>query len=132
MITTISLVNICHHRVTNFLVMKAFKTYCLSSFQIYNTVRLTSLTVLYVTSPGLTYFITGSLYLFLAFLGGEPAPCGMWDPNQGSNPRPLHWKLGVLTTGPPGKSPGSLYLLTPFTISPTNPFLFFTVYQYLA
>ena len=25
-------------------------------------------------------------------------------PNQGSNPCPLHWKRGVLTTGPPGKS----------------------------
>ena len=25
-------------------------------------------------------------------------------PDQGSNPRPLHWKCEVLTTGPPGKS----------------------------
>ena len=25
-------------------------------------------------------------------------------PDQGSNPRPLHWKRGALTTGPPGKS----------------------------
>ena len=28
--------------------------------------------------------------------------------NQGSNPCPLHWELGVLTTGPPGKSPGNI------------------------
>ena len=29
----------------------------------------------------------------------------MWQfPNQGSNPCPLQWKCGVLTTGPPGKS----------------------------
>ena len=31
----------------------------------------------------------------------------MWDlkfPNQESNPCPLHWEHGVLTTGPPGKS----------------------------
>ena len=27
-----------------------------------------------------------------------------WFPNQGSNLCPLHWKHGVLTTGPPGKS----------------------------
>ena len=26
-------------------------------------------------------------------------------PNQGSNLCPLHWRHGVLTTGPPGKSP---------------------------
>ena len=33
----------------------------------------------------------------------------MWDlsspSNQGSNPHPVQWKCGVLTTGPPGKSP---------------------------
>ena len=29
--------------------------------------------------------------------------CGIF-PDQGSNPCPLHWKHGVLTTGPPGKS----------------------------
>ena len=32
---------------------------------------------------------------------------GLWDlsslPDQGSNPDPLQWKLGVLKTGPPGK-----------------------------
>ena len=31
---------------------------------------------------------------------------GMWDlkfPDQGSNPCPLHWKYGVLTTGLLGK-----------------------------
>ena len=26
-------------------------------------------------------------------------------PSQGSNPWPLQWKCGILTTGPPGKSP---------------------------
>ena len=38
------------------------------------------------------------------------APCGLWDlkvPNQGSNPCPLQWKRGVLTTGPPEESPGA-------------------------
>lgn len=38
------------------------------------------------------------------FLGSTP--CSVWDlssPNQGSNPCPLQWKVGVLTTAP-GKS----------------------------
>ena len=26
--------------------------------------------------------------------------------NQGSNPRSLHWKRGILTTGPPGSPTG--------------------------
>ena len=32
------------------------------------------------------------------------AACGTWFPDQGSNPGPLHWECGVLTTGPSGKS----------------------------
>ena len=33
-------------------------------------------------------------------------PQGMWDLSSltGSIPQPLHWKVGILTTGPPGKS----------------------------
>ena len=27
--------------------------------------------------------------------------CGIWSPDQGSNPGPLHWEQGVLATGPP-------------------------------
>ena len=30
--------------------------------------------------------------------------CGIQFPNQGSNPGPLHWELGVLATGPRRKS----------------------------
>ena len=30
--------------------------------------------------------------------------------HQGSNPGPLHWKRGVLATGPPGKSPAIVIL----------------------
>ena len=33
---------------------------------------------------------------------------GSWLPNQGSNPRPLLWKHGILTTGPPGEPHGAL------------------------
>ena len=43
--------------------MRTFKIYSLSDFQIYNTVLLTLVTVLYITSPGLTSLITASLYL---------------------------------------------------------------------
>ena len=31
---------------------------------------------------------------------------GSYFPDQGSNRHPLQWKRGVLTTGPPGNSPG--------------------------
>ena len=31
--------------------------------------------------------------------------CGIWLLDQGWNLGPLHWERGVLTTGPPGKSP---------------------------
>lgn len=47
MVTTISLVNIHLHTVTNFfLVIRAFKIYSLSNFRIYRTVLLTVVTVL--------------------------------------------------------------------------------------
>ena len=56
--------------------------------------------------------INGSFFFFFF-----PAPpYGMWDlssPNQGSNPSLMHWKHGVLTTGPPGKSLGFHYCNTP-------------------
>ena len=43
-------------------------------------------------------------YDFSLFLA---VPCSMWSlkfPNQGSNPGSLHWNLGILTIGLPGKS----------------------------
>ena len=39
------------------------------------------------------------IYIFLAV-----RRVGPYFPNQGLNPRPLHWKRAVLTTGWPGKS----------------------------
>ena len=30
---------------------------------------------------------------------------GPWYPERGLNPKPLKWKCGVLTPGPPGKPP---------------------------
>ena len=41
---------------------------------------------------------------FFFFLAVLPTACGILIPNQGSNPRPLQWKRGVLTTGQPRKS----------------------------
>ena len=56
MFTTIRVVNIYRHTVIFFfLVMRTFKTYSLLNFQIYNTVLLTIVTMLYITSPELIY-----------------------------------------------------------------------------
>ena len=41
------------------------------------------------------------VYLFICYTARH---VGSWFPNQGSNPCPMHWEHGVLTTGPPGKS----------------------------
>ena len=35
--------------------------------------------------------------------------CGILAPRPGIKPTPLHWKRGVLTTGPPGKSLDPLF-----------------------
>ena len=37
-------------------------------------------------------------------MGSLVVACGIQFPGKGLNPGPLHWKLGVWTTGPPGKS----------------------------
>ena len=42
------------------------------------------------------------LVYFLSF-GGTLKLVGSYFPNQELDPGPLHWKCGVLTTGPPGK-----------------------------
>ena len=41
---------------------------------------------------------------FFFFFWLHHAACRILVPDQGSNSCPLQWKLGVLTTGPPGKS----------------------------
>ena len=57
-------------------------------------------------------FIFKNIYLFIwlhwVFVAACRvfiAACRIQFPDQGSNPGPLHWERGVLTTGPPGKSP---------------------------
>ena len=57
----VSLVNIHHLTVTNFFVMGTSEINSFRNLQIYNIV-LTTVTMLFVTSPRLTYFVTGSLY----------------------------------------------------------------------
>ena len=52
-----------------------------------------------------TFFLVAACKIF---------SCGMWDliPEKGLNLGPLHWELGVLAPGPPGKSPvATLYIL---------------------
>ena len=69
MIATISSVNIHYHIQLQFLflVMRTFKIYSLSNFQICKTVCLTIVTILYITFPRLIYLITGRLYLLITF-----------------------------------------------------------------
>ena len=51
-----------------FLVMRTFRVYSLSSFQICCTILLTVATMLYFISPQLNYFVTGSVYcIFFTF-----------------------------------------------------------------
>ena len=54
-------ISIPWHNYHFFFVMITFTNYCLSHFQVYNTVLLTIVTMLYNRSPELTHFITTSL-----------------------------------------------------------------------
>ena len=44
------------------------------------------------------------LYLFIWLFLALAAACEIKFPDQGSTLGALHWELGVLATGPPGKS----------------------------
>ena len=57
--------------------MRTLKIYSLSNFQICNTVLLTIVTMLYIRSPWLIYFINGSLYL----LTTPPSPISLTAPS---------------------------------------------------
>lgn len=48
--------------------IRTFKIYSLSSFQIYNTVSWTIVTMLYISFLGLIYLIIGNLYLLTTFI----------------------------------------------------------------
>ena len=47
-----------------------------------------------------------NIYFYLFTWLGEVlvVACGIWFPDQGSNPGSLHWECGVPATGAPGKS----------------------------
>ena len=62
MITTVSLINIHHFTLANFL-NDNIMIYSLSSFQVYNILSLNIITILYIASPELIYLISESLYL---------------------------------------------------------------------
>ena len=62
-----------------FLMMRTFKIYSLNNFQICNTVLLTLVAILYITSPWLIYHISGNLYLLTPFT--HPThPLPLWQP----------------------------------------------------
>lgn len=54
--------------------------------------------------------------------------CGMWNlvSDQGSKPGPLHWELGVLATGPPGKSCSVFFLFFSFSVDDNCVLHYFT------
>ena len=58
-----------------------------------------------------TFIIFLLIFIYLAETGLSCGmcslfSCSLWDqfPDQGLNPDPLHWELGVLATRPSGKS----------------------------
>ena len=46
-----------------------------------------------------------SVFSFFFFFWPPSTACGILIPDHGLNLCPLQWKCGVLTAGPPGKSP---------------------------
>ena len=54
--------------------VKTFKIYSFSNFQVYNTILLTIITILFIRSPELIHFLTGSLYS-LVNISPFPLPC---------------------------------------------------------
>ena len=63
-ITTIVLANtsIMSHNYHFFFVVRTFKIYSLSNFQVYSIVLLPIITMLYIRSPEIIHVIIGSLY----------------------------------------------------------------------
>lgn len=64
----LSVVDTHHHTsLYFFLIMGNFNIYSLSNFQIKNTVLLTLVTMLFITSPELIYIVTGNWYFLTTF-----------------------------------------------------------------
>ena len=65
--------------------------------------EMASYTVFSLLRPSVSFYFLKVLRS-LCLLGYSVGHAGSWFPDQGSNPSPLPWKRGALTTGPPGKS----------------------------
>ena len=64
---------------------------------------MASHTVFSLLRPSVSFYFLKVLRSLCLF-GYSVGHAGSWFPDQGSNPSPLPWKRGALTTGPPGKS----------------------------
>ena len=75
--------------------MRAFRTYFLNNFQRFHTAVLTIIIILYITSPVLTYLVTGSLCLLTMSLEFQFQPRHKEPPNPTPSPSPVgnltHW-----------------------------------------
>ena len=91
MVSTINLADMSQYIATQYCclnIMRTFKIYSLSNLHICSPVTLTTVATLYIASPCLVYFMTGSLYFLipsthfihsvLTFLGG-------WRKNQNTS-----------------------------------------------
>lgn len=83
MIFTVYIISYRYKKKKNvfFLVIRTFKVYSFSNFPASHTAVLSIAPVLYVTTPVLLYFMTGSLYLlttFLQFPHPSSFPCVWW------------------------------------------------------
>ena len=65
--------------------------------------ELTAMNASKLLGGDLSHILFLSFLLFF-FFGCAAWHAGSWFPDQGLNPSPLHWKWGVLITGPPEKS----------------------------
>ena len=54
--------------------MRIFKSYSLNNFQIYHTVLLNIVTLLYITVTGIFYLVTGNFYLLTTFTISQTFP----------------------------------------------------------
>ena len=83
-----------------------FKSMCLSNFDVFTShlgilFRYPTLIQWVWDGAWNSAFLSSFLFLFTPY---------MWNfPDQGSNPRPLQWKYGVLSSGPSGKSTNNLF-----------------------
>ena len=76
MITPVVLADtsVLSHNYHFFFVVRTFEIYFLSNLQVYNTVFLAIITMLYIPSPELVILITGNLCLLTNIFPSPPPP----------------------------------------------------------